>query len=1280
MRARFERSLLISLGILTVLFVAWAGSASAAVRHEHIFSIIEVPSEGPLKESVSLSGPLSGVEQMTAADGKLYVYNHLEGTSTERIDEFDAASGAFISQFQEGSRQDKHGMAVAEANRLYVGGGNGTVDIFDLSGHFIETWTGVETPQKSFGNVGVTGVAVDNNSSNPGDWAKGDVYVANRTEGTVDVFKPRSGGGEELVAQLMAEPGVPFDFGAQDSSSYVAVNDSNGDVLIVNHEDSVYVFEPMPGMPGTYQFVLKITDSPSGALKSVEDVAVDSANGDIYAASPEIGVDYQFSAEGAFLGRLPGVNKVERSFAVDANTGNVFLGSAGGIDAFGPNIVVPDVVTGPVSNIKPLNVTLNGSVNPDGVPGATTCQFDWGATKALTGASVACEPTEVGEGSTPAAVHAALTGLQPDTTYYYSLQATDKDGTSQDEVIREFTTSGPSVNESSALNVASTSATLDATISPHGAPTSYYFQYGTDTSYGLEAPSAPGATIGAGEESLEVSQHLQGLSTGTTYHYRVVAVSEVEPGVVETFAGQDRSFTTESPGVFALPDGRSWELVSPPNKHGARIAPIDQSVVQASADGNAMTYVTDAPTEAEPKGYTNLLQVFSTDGPEGWSTRDIAIPHHEATSISIGLGQEYRSFSEDLSQAVVQPFGPFDPALSAEASEQTAFLAKTHATGELGQPCVSSCYQPLVTAAPGYSNVLSGTTFGIGGNGGKCSGGEVITCGPRFEAATQDLSHIVLQSVVGLTEDSKVANGLYEWSAGKLVPVGVLPDGEADAGAQVGYPGAKFYEAQAARNAISSDGSRVFWADSSMEHLYLRDTKTSSTIELDTVQSGSGAGSRKPIFQIASRDGSRAFFTDEQRLTGDAGTGDLYECEFVAEASGQLGCKLTDLTPSAEGDGEVQGAVDASEDGSWVYFVAGTDRLYVRHGGTTKLIAQLVAGDSSDWNGAVSSLKGLDGVTTRVSPDGRWLAFMSERGLTGYDTRDAVTGAPDQEVYLYNGESGQLVCASCDPTGARPVGVPGAEIDSSKGGLAGGDGVLDGEGLRIAANVPGWTPFASDLTRYQSRYLSNSGRLFFNSNDSLVPQDVNGTEDVYQYEPVGVGNCAIPSTTFNRSANGCVGLISAGTSAEESAFMDASESGGNVFFLTASKLLPQDYDTALDIYDAHECTSAAPCLAPPVVQPPPCDTGDSCKPAPTPQPASFGSPASSTFSGAGNVVPSKSGATVRSSGITRAQKLARALNVCRQKKRKVRVGCERRARKLYGAKKASKHKPAGKGR
>ena len=95
---------------------------------------------------------------------------------------------------------------------------------------------------------------------------------------------------------------------------------------------------------------------------------------------------------------------------------------------------------------------------------------------------------------------------------------------------------------------------------------------------------------------------------------------------------------------------------------------------------------------------------------------------------------------------------------------------------------------------------------------------------------------------------------------------------------------------------------------------------------------------------------------------------------------------------------------------------------------------------------------------------------------------------------------------------------------------------------------------------------------------------------------------------------GCVALISSGTSGEESAFMDASASGGDVFFLTAAHLVSGSIETGASLYDAHECTSVSPCPAEAEV-PPVCDTAEGCRAAPEPQPSIFGAPSSATFHG-----------------------------------------------------------------
>jgi hypothetical protein len=173
---------------------------------------------------------------------------------------------------------------------------------------------------------------------------------------------------------------------------------------------------------------------------------------------------------------------------------------------------------------------------------------------------------------------------------------------------------------------------------------------------------------------------------------------------------------------------------------------------------------------------------------------------------------------------------------------------------------------------------------------------------------------------------------------------------------------------------------------------------------------------------------------------------------------------------------------------------------------------------------------------------------------------------------------------------------------------------LDGDEQRswagrwLAADVPAWTsPF------YQSRYLSNSGRLFFNGFDALVPSDTNGTSDVYEYELPGIGDCTAGSFSFSARSDGCIGLVSSGTSKEESSFLDASESGDDVFFLTSAQLSSQDRDAVPDVYDSRVAGGFPESQAPPACE------GDACQ-SPVAAP-NDPTPGSLTYQGPGNPVP-----------------------------------------------------------
>jgi hypothetical protein len=147
-------------------------------------------------------------------------------------------------------------------------------------------------------------------------------------------------------------------------------------------------------------------------------------------------------------------------------------------------------------------------------------------------------------------VEAALSGLRPDTTYYYRLQAsnapkgpnaggTNPGESSQDQ---QFTTPAvpPEVSVGEAQSITRTTATLSGTVSPEGLETFYHYEYGTSTSYGGNAPSIQGVNAGSGFAAVPAPIGISGLVPATTYHYRLVAINEHG----ERAETPDQTFTT----------------------------------------------------------------------------------------------------------------------------------------------------------------------------------------------------------------------------------------------------------------------------------------------------------------------------------------------------------------------------------------------------------------------------------------------------------------------------------------------------------------------------------------------------------------------------------------------------------------------------------------------------------------------------------------------------------------------------------------------------------------
>ncbi len=1317
-------------------------------------------------------GNLTGVA-VSGSTGTFAGDVYIEDGSAEAVDVFkpppagpeEATEGTVVATIKGKPKLEVENSK--QANSLAVDGATGAlyvanppkrlVEVFNAAGEFERLIKGTSTPSKAF--RGIAGLAVEEST--------GDLYVADEEAEAVDQL---NAAGESIGRISVGETkaplvpvGVAIDNSTGSTRGKVYVTDSATQAI-----DTYGPTVPVPAVitgkasevqrtlgTGAVSATLNGTIDPEGEASSYHFEYIEAGSETFQSTAPEAISGSSATEVHTTVKLKPGTLYEYR--IVGESDAHMGTGSYGLVVALKVTPqAVNGVTTGAPASVTASGATLTGSLKPESIK--TAYHFEYGETigygKPTTAAETSSKP--------PVAAELPVVGLTPGRTYHFRLVASNEFGTSYGEDATFTTTlaGAPTILSESAETGAPGGETVTAQINPNGEVSKYHFEYGESEAYGQSTPT-PEAEVPVGGS---VSAALTALKPNTTYHFRVVAIN----GKGET-KGPDTTFTSSvasSASAPALPDGRAYELVSPPNKHGGYIEPLSAggSLIQASEDGNSLAYVDLGSVVENPEG--NLSpepeQVLATRGASSWSSQEIVTPSERPREANAKTTAEYLAFSPNLSLALLQPL-PFsyssfaeppltpplseaerghqektiylraNPPLSPDAS-QAAIYEEARQNGEKlaaehGESAPRPGFLALVTAF----NTPGGTAFG----GVPERRGRIQK--PRIKAldATPDLSHVVLQSDVSLTAPPS-APGLYEWAAGKLQLVSVLPSGQPasvlQAKVELGADSAEF-AANSYHHAISDDGSRVIWSQARQgeretvegsARLFLRDMTRGETIQLDKPAPGITPTPGRVVYQDASADGSKVFFTDTQPLTADAKASiagsppvekpDLYECEIVEEA-GKLACKLSDLTapPTTGENAALRGVLGASEDGSYVYIVAtgvlssggqpGQNNLYALHeeGGTwsTKFIATLSSEDLPDWapSPALPLVAESQRQTVRVSPNGHYLAFMSNRRLTGYNNTDVNEEGgqhADEEVFLYNAVTAAIACASCNPSGARPRGV----LDQTEAGEGIGL-VVDRVGTWLSAravptdhwlagSVPGATPLTIATALRQPRYLSDSGRLFFTSADALVPEAAGktrpetivpggkpaavGVENVYQYEPTGAGNCA--------NEAGCVGLISSGTSQKESALLDASTSGNDVFFVTDSKLLPQDIDSSYDVYDARVCSSESPCQVPPSPSAAPCASSEQCRSSGS-SAQTFQPPLTSTFSGPGNVthvLPTGSVLPAKASTppLTKAQKLARALKVCRRLPHKThsqklkRARCETHARKLYGPKRKKK--------
>ncbi len=623
-----------------------------------------------------------------------------------------------------------------------------------------------------------------------------------------------------------------------------------------------------------------------------------------------------------------------------------------------------------------------------------------------------------------------------------------------------------------------------------------------------------------------------------------------------------------------LPDCRAYEQVSPVEKNEVDAAG-DPGLVQGSPTGDGVSFFAVTPFPGTPGApqIPTYLGARPLDGDE-WSTEGLlpeADPGQSGDGV-IGL-------TEDLTKTILRAEEPLGSlVLGAIPGTPNAYVRdNATATYQLLAPNIGVEKLSFADATPGGTRVL-------------------------FETKAQ------------LTADATPGvSNLYEWDEAKspgerLGLVGVLSSGKAPEGGSVAGPGgpalplkpggsaSAFYT----QNTISENGDRIFFTEASGQGVvYMREPEAEKTVQVS-------AGNEPAYWRAATPSGSYVFYTEGE---------DLYRYNVD-------GGQREALTSGAAG---VRGTLGISDDGAYVYFVgtgrlasnsngngeeaeSGADNLYewhedaASHTVTTTFIARLLGPnigenrDEPDWRGYADlkiEASGPSGgeKSSRVTPDGKTVLFSSDSRLTSYDNDGKV------ELYLYDAErplsSGNPVCVSCNPSGAPAA--SGANLTSSNLNLTTSPG---------ARNA------------FLTHNLSSDGsRVFFQTEEALVPGDANDHLDVYEWEREDTGSCVRAGASFSESDGGCLDLISTGQSAQPSYFGDASADGSDVFFFTRQSLVSQDRDLNVDVYDARVGGGIA--SQNPLPPPAPC-TGETCR-GPSGVPPVFGPPSSTTIAGEGNL-------------------------------------------------------------
>jgi len=1131
----------------------------------------------------SFAGKLDGIA-VDRANGDLWILN-TGGVSRQAVLYKFGEAGTFIENQNVpapagGGGVEASGIAIDGEGKLITAPRGDTGVALDTvtGGLYFDLGDSLQqvTPAEEFGPPqlqGGAGVAVDSSSGEPP--FSGTVYAANTVSDQVDVFP----------VLLEVETGVASAITATTMTLSGKVNPEASEV-------GECYFEY--GTSSEYEHDAPCEQTPAEIGKGASSVSVSAKVSGLL-----VGTTYHF-----------------RLVATKGTT------AVPGDDAQASTPPGPVLSGGEATEVTAAGARLNALLDPEGLP-VTRCRFEYGTSTTYTTA-VPCEQklAQLGTGTQPVPVSAQLTGLSPNTTYYWRLSVRDENGEAYEPGHTfVYPTTGTELPDGREYELVSPASKNGASLGNNFFGVRYAF---------------------ARDGSRVIAQSIQ-----------CFAEAQSCTGVrsADTSEGEPFEFArTDQPQQCAPAVPPCWATMA--------LAP------PASEFGSDSTW-----SFGPDQGMALFSMPTPPGGEDDWYARSSEGSFQDLGPLSSpSLGRSLFTGSEPiLPLAATADFSHLVWSANKTGGGGPEWSFPGAPGGQVVEYAGAGNTQPFlvgVSGPRGSTASIGGCETELGASGGSASNSDALSADGRTVYFTACESGLYAR-VDGETPEAHTV-AVSQPQCG----------GEPECLADEAHPSAAYFEG------ASADGSTAFFLDTQE----LTPTATEGTGTARSSGCGKGSGTDCNLYESrctseCERAGEQRTLIDvsagsptPEVLGVVATSADGSHVYFVANGALVGGVRGGTCRYSGNNNNPVVGRCNL--------YVYERDERYPD--GHTAFIATVPATDYEQWKGlnlpyiyANVTPEGRFLVFEShgdLTPDDTAKSGYTQ--IFRYDADPTVEEAAEHVPPLVRVSIGNDGFDDDGNAGVGAASIVPAIVGVQQAGPARGDPTMSDDGSRVFFQSPiQLTPQApkSDTVIGEER----GEAIYAQGVYEWESEGVGGC-------PAGRGAGCVylisdgRDVSLTTTACGGAQLRTAGF---ESAvcLLGADVEGKNVFFTTADRLVPADTNPQqVNIYDARICEPehGNPCVSEPAPPLPPCD-GENCHGVP-PQRAPLLTGGSETFNGKGNLTGGRelNPPAVKPKSLTKAQKLSGALKSCKKdKNKKKRATCEKQAKKKYGAaKKSSKKK------